>query len=268
MALTDTEVRRAKKKEKPYKLSDGGNLFLWVTPSGGKLWRWAYRYDGKEKLMTFGRYPEVSLALVRERHMGARSLLAVGVDPMAERKAVKSAAHVADESSFATLAGRWIEHWQQGKSPRHVDSVRRRMAADILPRLGARSVAEIDSAELVAMIKTIEQRGAGDIAKRALQVTGQVFRYAIAHGFATRNPAIEFRPSDILKATRKRNYARVDAKELPDLLRKIEVYQGTHVTRLAMKLLALTFVRTSELIKAKWSEFDLEGARWDIPPNE
>jgi integrase len=118
------------------------------------------------------------------------------------------------------------------------------------------------------MIKTIEQRGAGDIAKRALQVTGQVFRYAIAHGFATRNPANEFRPSDILKATRKRNYARVDAKELPDLLRKIEVYQGTHVTRLAMKLLALTFVRTSELIKAKWSEFDLEGARWDIPPNE
>jgi hypothetical protein len=154
MALTDTEVRRAKKKEKPYKLSDGGNLFLRVTPSGGKLWRWAYRYDGKEKLMTFGRYPEVSLALVRERHMGARSLLAVGVDPMAERKAVKSAAHVADESSFATLAGRWIEHWQQGKSPRHVDSVRRRMAADILPRLGARSVAEIDSAELVAMINT------------------------------------------------------------------------------------------------------------------
>ncbi len=115
------------------------------------------------------------------------------------------------------------------------------------------------------MIKAIEHRGAGDIAKRALQVTGQVFRYAIAHGYATRNPAIEFRPSDILKATRKTNYARVYAKELPDLLRKIEVYQGTHLTRLAMKLLALTFVRTSELIEAKWSEFDLEGARWDIP---
>jgi integrase len=139
------------------------------------------------------------------------------------------------------------------------------MAADILPRLGARSVAEIEAPELVAMTKAIEHRGAGDIAKRALQVTGQVFRYAIAHGYATRNPAIEFRPSDILKATRKTNYARVDAKDLPDLLRKIEVYQGTHVTRLAMKLLALTFVRTSELIEAKWSEFDLEGVRWDIP---
>jgi hypothetical protein len=170
MALTDTEIRRSKKKEKPYKLSDGGNLFLWVTPSGGKLWRWAYRYEGKEKLMTFGRYPEVSLALARERHLGARTLLAAGIDPMAERKVVKSAAQVADESSFTTLAGRWMEHWQQGKSPHHVDSVRRRMAADILPRLGARSIAEINSSELVAMIKTIEQRGAGDIAKRALQV--------------------------------------------------------------------------------------------------
>ncbi|CAN5702581.1 hypothetical protein BH10ACI4_BH10ACI4_08060 [soil metagenome] len=115
------------------------------------------------------------------------------------------------------------------------------------------------------MTQAIEQRGAGDIAKRALQVTGQVFRFSIAHGYATRNPAIEFRPRDILKATRKTNYARVEAKDLPDLLRKIEVYQGTQITRLAMKLLALTFVRTSELIQAKWSEFDLESARWDIP---
>ncbi len=148
VALTDTEIKRAKSKDKPYKLSDGKNLFLWITPSGGKLWRWAYRHEGKEKLMTFGRYAEVSLALARERHLGARTLLAAGIDPMAERKAVKSAAQVADESSFATLAGRWMEHWQQGKSARHVDSVRRRMAADILPRLGARSIAEINSSHL------------------------------------------------------------------------------------------------------------------------
>jgi integrase len=115
------------------------------------------------------------------------------------------------------------------------------------------------------MTKAIEQRGAHDIAKRALQMTGQVFRYAIAHGYAKRNPAVEIRPSDILKSVRKANYARIDAKELPDLLKKIEVYQGTHITRLAIKLLALTFVRTSELIEAKWSEFDLEASRWDIP---
>jgi integrase len=184
---------------------------------------------------------------------------------MAERKARKIAERVANDNSFASLAERWLEHWQQGKSACHIDSVRRRIAADITPRLGQRPIAEINASELVMMTKAIEQRGAGDLAKRALQVAAQVFRYAIAHGYGTRNPAIEFRPSDILKATRKTNYARVDARELPDLLRKIEVYQGTHVTRLAMKLLALTFVRTSELIEAKWAEFDLEGARWGIP---
>jgi integrase len=158
-----------------------------------------------------------------------------------------------------------MEHWKDGKSQRHVDSVRRRMEADIIPCLGARPIAEIEAPELVAMTKAIEQRGARDIAKRALETAGQVFRYAIAHGHARRNPASEIRPSDVLKATRKVNYARLDAKDLAPLLKAIEVYRGTHVTRLAMKLMALTFVRTSELIGAKWSEFDMEAARWDIP---
>jgi integrase len=139
-----------------------------------------------------------------------------------------------------------------------VDSTKRRLIANILPSLGARPIAEIDAPELVAMTKAIEQRGARDIAKRALETTGQIFRYGIAHGYAKRNPASEIRPSDILKSTRKANYARIDAKELPPLLRAIEVYRGTHVTRLALKLMALTFVRTSELIGAKWVEFDME----------
>jgi integrase len=139
------------------------------------------------------------------------------------------------------------------------------MDADILPSLGARPITAVEAPELVAMTKAIEQRGARDIAKRALETTGQVFRYAIAHGYARRNPASEIRPSDILKTARKVNYARVDAKELPNLLRAVEVYQGTHVTRLALKLMALTFVRTSELIGAKWAEFDLEAGRWDVP---
>ena len=115
------------------------------------------------------------------------------------------------------------------------------------------------------MTKVIEQRGARDIAKRALETTGQVFRYAIAHGHTRRNPASEIRPSDILKTTRRVNYARVDAKELSALLKAIEVYRGTPITRMAIKLIALTFVRTSELIGAKWSEFDMEAARWNIP---
>lgn len=138
------------------------------------------------------------------------------------------------------------------------------MGADILPCLGARPITEIEAPELVAMTKAIEQRGAGEIARRALETTGQVFRYAIAHGYAKRNPAAEIRPNDILKSTRQVNYARIDSKELPELLKNIEVYRGKHITRLAMKLMALTFVRTSELISAKWTEFDLE-ARWDIP---
>ena len=265
MALTDTEIKKAKAKVKAYGLNDSGGLYLWITPPGGRLWRWAYRFDRKEKLMSFGKYPAVSLALARERHAEARKLLATGVDPMAQRKAEKTEEKIASENSFQSVTAQWLEHWQVGKSSRHVDTVRRRMAADILPCLGARPIAEIEAPELVAMANAIQDRGARDIAKRALETVGQVFRYGIAHGYSKRNPSSEIRPSDILKPTRKVNYARVDAKELPTLLKRIEVYQGKQVTRLAMKLMATTFVRTSELIGAKWAEFDLEIARWDIP---
>jgi integrase len=265
MALTDTEIKKAKAKEKAYSLNDRRGLYLWITPAGGKLWRWAYRFDRKEKLMSLGKYPDVPLALARERHAEARKLLATGVDPMAQRKAEKTAEKVAVENSFQSVTTQWLEHWQVGKSPRHVDSVRRRMESDILPCLGPRSIAEIEAPELVAMANAIQDRGALDIAKRALETVGQVFRYGIAHGYAKRNPATEIRPSDILKSSPKINYARIDAKELPTLLRRIEVYQGKQVTRLAMKLMSMTFVRTTELIEAKWGEFDLENARWDIP---
>ena len=261
MTKHNPKNERIKPKTKPYKVSDGGGLFLWVTPSGGKIWRWTYRFEGRAKLMSFGSYPDVPLSLARERHLEARKLLATGTNPMAERKAEKAAA----ENSFQSIGLAWWQHWQDGMNQRHALQVKRRMEADIFPQIGARPIAAIEAPELVAMVKAIEKRGARDIAKRALETTGQVFRYAIAHGYSRRNPASEIRPGDILKATRKVNYARVDAKELPDLLRAIEVYQGTHVTRLAMKLLALTFVRTGELIGAKWSEFDLEAGRWDIP---
>lgn len=265
MALTDTVIRRAKRKEKPYRLSDSGGMYLWLTPAGGKLWRWAYVFEGKEKLMALGKYPDVSLSMARERHADARRLLASGVDPMAQRKAKKIAEQVANDNSFSNVAKRWLEQWQEGKSPRHVDSTRRRLANNIEPHLGPRPIAEIEAPELVAMVKAIEQRGARDIAKRALETTGQIFRYSIAHGVARRNPAAEIRPGDVLKAYRKVNYARIEAKDLPHLLRQIEVYPGTHVTRMAIKLMAMTFVRTSELIGARWVEFDLEAARWDIP---
>ena len=262
--LTDTEIRKSRPRSDSYRLTDCRGLYLLITPAGGKLWRWKYRFDGKEKLMSLGQYPEVTLAHARERHIETRRLLAAGMDPMAKRKAEKTARKASAENSFQTIAALWLEHWRVGKSPRYAETVRRRIEADILPCLGIRPVAEIEAPELVVMVKVIEQR-APDLAKRALETVGQVFRYAIAHGYAKRNPASEIRPSDILKSTRKVNYARIDARELSNLLKTIEVYQGTHVTRLAMKLMAFTFVRTSELIGAKWAEFDLEAARWDIP---
>jgi integrase len=264
VALTDTEIRKAKPGDKPYRLPDSKGLFLFVT-STGKLWRFKYRHDGKQKLMALGQYPEVPLAMARERHHAARKLLATGTDPMELRKAEKNTIKALAENSFLSVAGLWFNHWKAEKSAQHVDATRRRMEANIFPLLGARPVTEIEPPELVALVKAIEARGAGDLAKRALETTGQVFRFAIAHGYASRNPAAEFKPADVLRPTRKVNLARVDPSELPALLRAIELYRGKPITRLAMKLLTLTFVRTSELIEARWPEIDFEARRWNIP---
>jgi integrase len=265
MALKDLTVRTAKPKESAYKLSDGGGLYLYVSPAGGKLWRWDYRHEGKGKTMALGKYPDVPLALARERHAEGRGLLATGVDPMSRRKESKIEEKISQESAFSNIAAKWLEHWKHGKSLRYVDSTSRRLDTNILPFLGDKLVTEITAPHLVNMVKVIQDRGARDIAKRALETTGQIFRFAVAHGYAERNPAADIRPADVLQKAFKTNYARIDAKELPHLLRQIQVYPGRHVTRIAIKLLALTFVRTGELIAAKWSEFDFEVARWDIP---
>jgi integrase len=194
-----------------------------------------------------------------------RELLAIGEDPMAKRRIERTAEQVALENSFATTASKWLEHWKDDKSLRHVDSTQKRLASNILPSLGPLQMNDIKAPDIVRMVRTIEARGARDVAKRALETTAQIFRFAIAHGLADRNPASEIKPRDILKSAPKTNYARIDEKDLPALLRKIEFYQGTHVTRVALKLMNLTFVRTSELIGAKWEEFDFETARWTIP---
>jgi integrase len=236
-----------------------------ITPAGGKLWRWKYRFSGAERLMALGRYPEITLADARERRDEARKLLANGSDPMAERKAEKKAILVATEHTFEKIAERWLEHWKENKSARHVATTRNRLRGNVYPVLGDRPITEIEPMELVRLATSIEARGASDMAKRILQIVGMIFRYAVAHGYAKRSPTAEIRPSDILKPTRKRNMARIDKMELPALLRAIEVYEGRQLTRLAMKLLALTFVRTSELIGARWEEFDFEARRWSIP---
>jgi integrase len=265
MELTDTAIRRSHPSEKPYKLADGKGLYLLVNPSGSKLWRWKYRHEGKEKLMPFGAYPDVSLADARVRHAEARRLLAAGSDPMVQRKVQKEAVIESQENAFSAIAALWFDHWKVNKSSRHVDATRRRLEANVYAAIGDRPIAQIEPPELVAMVRAIEARGAGDLAKRALETVGQVFRYAIAHGYTRRNPSAEFKPSDVLRPTKKVNLARIDAKELPELLRAIEVYRGKVLTRLAMKLLALTFVRTSELIEARWVEIDFEARRWNIP---
>ena len=265
MSLTDLAIRNAKPSSRLQKISDGRGLQLHITTTGSKLWRLAYRFDGKQKLMALGIYPDISLAQARQATDEARKLLAVGVDPMEQRKADRQDQKRTVENTFETIARKWWAHWSPMRSPRHAEYVIRRLETDVFPVVGERPIDEILAPEIVQMVKAIEERGALDIAKRSLQTCGQIFRYAIAHGFATRNPATDIRPSDVLVSRRKQNYARLDAKELPELLRHIEVYQGSSVTRMAMKLMAMTFVRTSELIGARWEEFDLQNARWDIP---
>ncbi len=263
--LTDTRIKSTKPQAKLYKLTDERGLHLSVYPNGSKLWQLRFRIEGKERTASLGKYPEVSLAEARDKRDQMRKLIANGIDPVQSQKTAKEAKKLAQTNSFESVARTWFEGWKVARSPRHAEYVIRRLEADVFPAIGSRPIAEIRAPELVKMMKAIQRRGALDIAKRCYQMTGQVFRYAIAHGIGERNPAVDIKPGDILPSRRQTNYARVDAKELPELLRAIEAYQGTPVTRLAIKLLALTFVRTSELIGARWAEFDFQAGQWRIP---
>jgi len=257
--LTDTRIRNEKPGERPRKLADGGGLYLLVNQAG-KYWRWKYRYQGKEKVMALGVYPAVSLAQARQRHQEARQMLADGTDPMAQRKQPAVLA-----LTFEDVARQWLAHWGANREARHAGYVIRRLEADIFPEIGGMSVGGIPTSAFRDAVKKIEARGALDIAKRALQTCGQIMRYAVAHDLAERNPVADVRPADVLKTRKKRNYPRVTARELPVLLAAIDDYAGNEYTVLALKLMALTFVRTTEMIAARWEEFDLNAARWDIP---
>ena len=267
MPLTDTECRNAKcpTGKARLRMTDGLGLYLEVLPAGGRYWRLKYRHQGKEKRLGLGVYPAVTLAKARAEREKARALLEAGQDPSEARKESKAAQAAASDTTFEAVARSWHEQWKAARTDHHTAYVLRRLEADVFPALGSLPIAEIPAQRLVAMAKKIEARGALDIAKRALQTCGQIMRYAVAHGIIDRNPAADVKPGDVLKSRRKQNYARVDSKELPELLRKMQVYDGTPHTRQALQLIALTFVRTSELIEAVWSEFDLDGAEWRIP---
>ena len=267
MPLTELACKNAPPPtDRPYvRLADSGGLYLEVTRSGGKYWRWKYRLADKEKRLALGVYPEVRLQQARHARDEARTLLRNGQDPGAVKKAAKLARHGLQSNLFQDVAMAWWEHWRHGKSPRHAEYTLRRLRADVFPVLGARSVATITAMDVVRMARAVQDRGAIDMAHRCLQMASQVLRHAVAHDLAPRNPAADVKPGDILKARRQENYARIEERELPELLRRIEAYQGAPYTRLAMKLMVLTFVRTSELIGARWGEFDLAAAEWRIP---
>jgi len=265
MKLTDPIIKAAKPKEKPYKLSDGQGLILLIQSNGSKWWRYRYRINGKEKMLSIGTYPKVTLKKAREMRVTADDLLKQGIDPSQHRQEQKQIAAIAAENSFESVARQWWNHWKHARTERHADYVIRRLEADIFPVIGNKPIHSITAPTLLMVIKKIESRGALDIAKRALSTCGQVFRYAVGHGLAERNPAADIKPSDVLKPTRKENYARLDQKDLPELLRKIEDYDGQPLTRMALQLMALTFVRTGELIGARWEEIDMTAKQWRIP---
>lgn len=249
------------------RLVDGGSLYLEVTKVS-KRWFWKYRYSGKEKRLALGSFPECSIKEARSARDDARKILARGDDPARVRQDEKLARQLALGTTFQGVAEKWLEHWEPTQTERHHRYVRRRLEADAFPEIGRRPIAEITAPQLIAMAKKIESRGAGYLARRTLQMCNQVFRYAVAHGILERNPGADIRPSDALKRHKVKNYTRLEARDVPELLRKIEGYVGAPHTRLATKLMALTFVRTGELIGAKWDELEVMDGNepvWRIP---
>jgi len=259
MKLSDAKCRTAPIKEKQYRIADGAGLSLLVRPSGAKLWQYRYKIDGKHRTVSYGQYPYVKLKQARELHRADRSLWQQGICPMEHKKEQAKA----ERATFQAVANEWREHWKQNISEKHDLDVWRRLEIDVFPEIGGIPVAEITTAHVRDCIKKIEARGAVDMARRQLQKCNQILRYAVAHDYIERNPVADVKPSDILPGRKKRNYARIDTKDLPQLLYDIDNYTGSPHTRLAMQLMALTFVRTSELIGATWSEFDDDV--WRIP---
>jgi integrase len=262
MALTDTAVRNAKPKEKAYKLFDGGGLFLMVNPKGSRYWRLKYRIKGKEKLLALGVYPDVSLKSARDRRDEARKQIAAGIDPCELKKAEK--ASQSDAGSFETVSREWWSKREPNWSNTHSSRIILRLEKDVFPWIGGRPIGDITAAELLTVLRRIENRGAIETAHRIHQSCGQIFRYAVATGRADNDPSAALRGA--LPPTRQKHHASItDPKKIGELLRAVDGYKGSFITRCALQLASLTFVRPGELRHAEWSEIDLEKAEWRIP---
>ncbi|AOI97357.1 tyrosine-type recombinase/integrase [Burkholderia sp. LA-2-3-30-S1-D2] len=266
MPLTDKAIKNAKPGDKPIKLFDGGGMFLLVTPAGQRYWRLKYRVHGKEKLLALGVYPDVSLAVARRKRDEARENLAAGIDPNEARKETKRAARIAAASSFEAVAREWFDNQRAGWTDTYAEKVIHSLEIDAFPKIGSRPIASIEAPEMLEIVRAIEARGVRETAKRLLQRSRAVFQYGIMTGRCPRNPAADIDAETILKkGTGVRHMARVKPVEIPQLMRDIAGYQGDLVTRLALRFMALTFTRTTEMINAEWDEFDERAAEWRIP---
>ena len=269
MPLTDTTIRNAQPATKAARLFDGGGLYLEVSPAGGKLWRLKYRIGGKEKRLALGAYPAVSLAGARQRRDDARKLLADGIDPGEHRKAAKSMRAGLAANTFEVIGREWYAKTAPTLAENTRDKMLRRLETDVFPWIGARPLSALAASDLIKLIERIEQRGALDIAKRAHNYVGRIFRYAVGRGLVSRDPSRDIELKDILPPADVQHHASVkEPKAVGGLLRAIDGFTGAFSTLCALRLAALTFVRPGELRHAEWKEFDFEKAEWRIPPGK
>ena len=261
--LSEIKVRTAKPKKIEYKLFDGGGLFLLITPSGGKLWRFRYLFEKKEKKLSFGAYPAISLLDARKRREEVRSQLAHGIDPGAVRRAQKQA-KIESTETFEIIAREWHARFISGWTKGHANTIMDRMERDLFPWIGKRPIAEIKAPELLSVLRRVETRGALESAHRIRTICGQVFRYAVATGRAERDPAADLRGA-LPQPQEKHMAAITEPVKVAELLRAIDGYQGGFVVKSALRFAPLVFVRPGELRHAEWSEMDFENAEWNIP---
>lgn len=254
--LTNKAILAAKPKAKKYKLADGEGMYLEISPNGSKYWRLKYRFHNKEKLLALGVYPAVTLADAREKRRDAKILLANGKDPSEVRQEEKRVAKLNADNTFESVAREWYEHSKGVRSSKHAAGLLRRLEVDMFPEVGHRPIANITARHILEALRKIEDRGAHEVARRTRQITGQVFRYAVVTDRAERNPVPDTQGA--LKPFRSGHYAAIEADDLPEFLAAFERNDGRLYmpTRCATKLLMYTFVRTGELIQAKWGEFN------------
>lgn len=264
--LSDTKVRKAKPSSKEYKLFDGGGLYLLVTPSGGKHWHLKYRFQGKEKRIGFGPYPEISLADARLKKEKARKQIIEGIDPSTAKKATGHT-DASDTESFEAIAREWYGKFKTTWSESHARLVEGRLNRDLFPWLGSRPINDIKAPELLAVLRRVEGRGAVYSAHRIKTIAGQIFRYAVATGRAERDPSGDLKGA-LPPPGGKHHAAITEPKEVALLLRAIDEYQGSFVVRCALRLAPLFFVRPGELRHAEWSEIDLDDGLWIIPAHK